>query len=212
MKKNKAEDYEPLNVFLTQEKTPIAYRNKVECLKLSGMSEEEACEIALGPIELELYYEVGHGLFAVEAEAVESGVIHSPYSGEELEEDENKEAIQYTTKEDVKISASAGIPLIELAYKLKAKIDQIARNGLIACFEGKYDTITIPKRGDHEYYSLAVLDMPYAIFYFQSMQFDGNRLSFLGVDEDDSEVFMDESELPDNGLLYLCDFIQTGCY
>lgn len=211
MKKNKAEDYEPLNVCLTQEKTPIAYRNKVECLKLSGMSEKEACEIALEPIELELYYEVGQGLFAVEAEAVESGLIHSPYSGEELEEHENKEVVQYA-KEEVKINALAGISSIEIAYKLKAKIDQIARDGLIACFEGKCDMIKIPKKGDNEYYSLAVLDMPYAIFYFQSMQFNGNRLSFLGVNEDDSEVFMDESELPDNGLLYLYDFIQTGCY
>lgn len=211
MKKNKAEDYEPFNVGLTQEKTPIAYRNKVECLKLSGMSDKEACEIALGPIELELYYEVGHGLFAVEAEAVESGVIHSPYSGEELEEDENKEAIQYA-REDIKINASPGMSSIELAYNLKAKIDQIARDGLIACFEDKYDTIKIHKRSDNEYYSLAVLDMPYAIFYFQNMQFDGNRLSFLGVNEYGLESFMDESELPDNGLLYLYDFIQTGCY
>lgn len=211
MKKNKAEDYEPLNVCLTQEKTPIAYQNKVECLKLSGMSQKEACKIALEPIELELYYEVGHGLFAVEAEAVESGVIHSPYSGEELEEDKNIEAIQYA-KEDVKINASPDMSSIELAYKLKAKIDQIARDGLIACFEDKYGTIKIPKRGDNKYYSLAMLDMPYAIFYFQNMQFDGNRLSFLGVNEDGFESIMDESELPDNGLLYLYDFIQTGCY
>lgn len=32
--------------------------------------------------ELELYYEEGRGAFAVESEAVESGEIYSPYSGE----------------------------------------------------------------------------------------------------------------------------------
>ena len=37
-------------------------------------------------IELEVYYEVGYGLFAVEADAVESADIYSPYSGELCEE------------------------------------------------------------------------------------------------------------------------------
>ena len=37
-------------------------------------------------IELEIYYEKGTGLFAVESEAVESGTIYSPYTGELCEE------------------------------------------------------------------------------------------------------------------------------
>lgn len=211
MKKNNAEEYEPLDVYLTPEKMPVAYRNKVECLKLSGMSEEQACEVALEPVELELYYEVGHGLFAVESEAVESGLIRSPYTGEELEEDGNEDVAPCRT-EDVRISAPAGMPLVELAYRLKAETDRIARNGLITCFEGKHGTVEIPRRGDDGYYSLLVLDMPYDVFYFRYMRLDGGKLSFSGVNEDGCEVSMDESELPDNGLLYLYDFMQTGCY
>ena len=35
--------------------------------------------------ELEIYYEKGYGLFAVDSEAVNSGTIFSPYSGAEGE-------------------------------------------------------------------------------------------------------------------------------
>lgn len=84
MKKNDAENYEPLIAYLTPDKTPIAYENKVRCLMTGGMSREEAEKVALEPIELELYYETGHGLWAVESEAVESDTVLSPYTGEEL--------------------------------------------------------------------------------------------------------------------------------
>jgi hypothetical protein len=50
-------------------------------------SEEEAIKwIETTPFELELYYEKGYGLFAVEAEAVENTDVHSPYSDAILEE------------------------------------------------------------------------------------------------------------------------------
>lgn len=53
----------------------------------SGMSSEEAERVALEPIELELYYEVGSGLMAVESEAVEAnGSIFSPYTGDEYDD------------------------------------------------------------------------------------------------------------------------------
>lgn len=74
---NGAEDAEIIMIRLTPEKFPIAYANKVKCLMLSGLSEEEAEKMAMEPIDLELYYEVGVGLMAVE-----SGTIYSPYSGE----------------------------------------------------------------------------------------------------------------------------------
>lgn len=77
MKKNSEKNYESIMVYLTPNKTPIAYKNRVKCLMSSGMSSEEAERFALGPIELELYYEVGSGLMAVESEAVE---INRPIS------------------------------------------------------------------------------------------------------------------------------------
>jgi len=49
----------------------------------NGMTREEAeTAVAQMQIELEIYYEKGHGLFAVETEAVDSGTIYSPYSNE----------------------------------------------------------------------------------------------------------------------------------
>lgn len=79
---NSAEDAEIISVRLDPERFPIAYANKVECLMLSGLSEEEAKKEAMMPIDLELYYEVGVGLMAVEPGAVESGTIYSPYTRE----------------------------------------------------------------------------------------------------------------------------------
>lgn len=85
-KLNTAENYEHLaNVKLTKEKYPIAYENKVEeLMEENSMSREEAESVIKDmEIELEIYYEKGYGLFAVESEAVESGTIYSPYSKEE---------------------------------------------------------------------------------------------------------------------------------
>lgn len=88
MKLNRAENYEHLcHVSLDKEKYPIAFRNKVEeLIDECGLSRKEAEEVVIGmKIELELYYEKGHGLFAVEADVAESGEIYSPYTGEKLE-------------------------------------------------------------------------------------------------------------------------------
>lgn len=88
---NNSDNYEHLcDVVLTKDKFPIAYENKVkELMDECSMSREEA-ENAIKDmkIELEVYYEVGYGLFAIESEAVESGTIYSPYSGELCEEPE----------------------------------------------------------------------------------------------------------------------------
>ena len=82
---NGAETYEPITIILTKEVTPISYRNKVEEYVEQGLyaSVEEAEE--KNPkieIDCEMYYEKHSGLFLVESEAVESGTIYSPYSGE----------------------------------------------------------------------------------------------------------------------------------
>ena len=85
-KLNSAECYESLGTIkLSKEKTPIAYENKVqELMNECGVSREEAEQITNDiEFELEIYYEQGSGLFAVESEAVESGTIYSPYTREE---------------------------------------------------------------------------------------------------------------------------------
>lgn len=81
---NSSDEYELLcKVTLTKDKYPIAFENKVlELIEECGMMREQAEEsIEKMEIELEVYYENGYGLFAVDSEAVTSGTIYSPYSG-----------------------------------------------------------------------------------------------------------------------------------
>ena len=94
MKKNTAENYESINVRLTKWTFPIAFNNKVEELleeKAFNTREEAEKWLSQTPIELEIYYEKGKGLFGVEAEAIESigNEICSPYSKECFEDSED---------------------------------------------------------------------------------------------------------------------------
>jgi len=79
------ETMESIEVSLTKERTPRAFENRVQCLMISGMSREDAEKAAYEPIELELFYEIGYGLFAVDSMATESyGACHSPYTSKEI--------------------------------------------------------------------------------------------------------------------------------
>ena len=84
IKMNNADNYESINITLSKENTPIAYQNKLDelmdCKAFDDQSDAEKW-LSETPIELELYYENGYGLFGVEAEALENMEIHSPYSG-----------------------------------------------------------------------------------------------------------------------------------
>ena len=88
VKLNSAENYEPIEIKLTKRITPIAYRNKIEEMVEQGCYEtiEEAeKDNPIFVMECEIYYDKHSGLFVVESGAVESGLIYSPYSGEECE-------------------------------------------------------------------------------------------------------------------------------
>ena len=89
VKSNNSDEYESIGKFkLTEEKTPKAFKAKVEELvEECGMTEEQAKALVKDmEFELEIYYEKGTGLFAVESDAVESGTIYSPYTAELCEE------------------------------------------------------------------------------------------------------------------------------
>ena len=90
MKANKVGQEETISVLLTRRTFPIAFQNKLNELMEQGAfdNEEDATKwIESNPIVLEIMYEKHSGLFAVESEAIESGEIISPYSGEEIEND-----------------------------------------------------------------------------------------------------------------------------
>jgi hypothetical protein len=80
---------ETVEVLLSPQTTPVAYWRKVRCLMYSGMSRREAEEsVSDTPVILELFYDTGRGLFAVESEAVLDTAIYNPYTGEEIPESE----------------------------------------------------------------------------------------------------------------------------
>lgn len=84
VKLNNDDNYERLcSVTLTKDKFPIAYKNKLEELVKHGFTEKQAEDIiSVTPIELEVYYHIDYGLFAVETQAVADGAdIYSPYTG-----------------------------------------------------------------------------------------------------------------------------------
>ena len=92
IKVNNEDCIESIWITLDERKYPIAHKNKVDELIESGTfnSVEEAKEwVNNTPIELELYYEKHSGLFAVEAEAIDSGMesLCSPYTKAEFDSD-----------------------------------------------------------------------------------------------------------------------------
>lgn len=92
IKVNNEDCIESIWITLDERKYPIAHKNKVDELIESGAfnSVEEAKEwVNNTPIELELYYEKHSGLFAVEAEAIDSGMesLCSPYTKAEFDSD-----------------------------------------------------------------------------------------------------------------------------
>ena len=91
LKLNNLEEMEVLTVKLSKEKTPIAWKNRVQSLLNSGLTRKEAEEFASEPLDLEMYYNQNAGLFLVECDAVESGTIYDPYSGELMDEADEEE-------------------------------------------------------------------------------------------------------------------------
>lgn len=75
---------ETINIRLTPETFPIAYKNKVDELMEEGAfdtREEAELWVRTTPICFELIYEKGQGLIGVESEAIENCDLSSPYSG-----------------------------------------------------------------------------------------------------------------------------------
>lgn len=84
---NAPKDLEFITIKLTEDKYPIAYRNKLEELMDNGCTEQEAREmIDAMTFEMELVYHKNNGLFLVESEAIECGEIYSPYDASKCDD------------------------------------------------------------------------------------------------------------------------------
>ena len=112
MNLNPDDKIETIEVILTEDNYPIAYKNKLDELMEQEVfpSRKEAIRwLSKTPITLELYYEKHSGLFAVESGALEATPesIRSPYSGE-----------PFTEKEEQNEAAMNGIQLLSALRKL----------------------------------------------------------------------------------------------
>lgn len=90
------EEEECIDIYLTPEKYPIAFKNKVDELVELGVYEtrkDAEIELRKYPIQLDLIYEKHYGLFAVESEALD--LCTSPYSKKDIEIDKNYEDEDY---------------------------------------------------------------------------------------------------------------------
>lgn len=78
-----------LDVYLSPDEYPETYKKKhTELVQSCGMTEKEATELLKkNPIQLEFFYSMDQGLFAVESEAVECTSIYNPYNGAEIPND-----------------------------------------------------------------------------------------------------------------------------
>lgn len=78
---------EVIEVILTPEKYPIAFKNKVDELIEQGVFNSRTKAehwVRTTPICLELLYEKHSGLFAVESEALETDTCVSPYTNKNI--------------------------------------------------------------------------------------------------------------------------------
>ena len=86
-----------IEIFLCPNKHPVAYQRKLWELVNQGMTRHEAETILLRPLQLELFYDIDTGLFAVEAEATECCEIYNPYSSRIIPNDNLPEKPEPTT-------------------------------------------------------------------------------------------------------------------
>ncbi|OQA46903.1 MAG: hypothetical protein BWY47_01522 [Bacteroidetes bacterium ADurb.Bin302] len=90
LRKHNYDEMETVDVYLSEDKTPVAFARKLkELLEQKAFNSEDEAKnwIRKTPFSMELYYSIDQGLFLVESEAVESdSEIYNPYTGEELDE------------------------------------------------------------------------------------------------------------------------------
>lgn len=95
------EDYdEVFEVTTSPDINPLTFRQRVQCLMISGMTQTEAEQHAITtPIQLSLFYDIGRGAFAIATDAVEETPLYNPYTGEEIPEEtasEESQGVSYT--------------------------------------------------------------------------------------------------------------------
>lgn len=81
----KDEVCEVIDLVTTPDTYPELFRCRVKCLTGSGLPQSEAEKfVASTPLKLELFYDIGRGSFAVDAETVGNTPLYNPYTGKEI--------------------------------------------------------------------------------------------------------------------------------
>ncbi len=76
---------EVIDILLSPNRYPVAFERKVRCVMSGGLSRQEAeAYVLTTPLQLEIFYDIGRGLFALEPEPIESITVFNPYTGKEI--------------------------------------------------------------------------------------------------------------------------------
>ena len=76
---------EVIDVVTTPDTYPELFRRRVKSLMSSGLPQPEAEKFVVSTaLQLELFYDIGRGGFAVDAEAVGNAPLYNPYTGKEI--------------------------------------------------------------------------------------------------------------------------------
>lgn len=76
---------EVIDVITTPDTHPELFRRRVKCLMISGLPQAEAEKVVVSaPLKLELFYDIGRGSFAIDAEAIGNTPLYNPYTGKEI--------------------------------------------------------------------------------------------------------------------------------
>lgn len=79
------ETCEVIDIVTTPGAYPELFRRRVKCLMNSGLPQPEAEKFVVSTaLQLELFYDIGRGSFAVDAEAVGNAPLYNPYTGKEI--------------------------------------------------------------------------------------------------------------------------------
>lgn len=79
------ETCEVIDIVTTPDAYPELFRRRVKSLMSSGLPQPEAEKFVVSTaLQLELFYDIGRGSFAVDAEAVGNAPLYNPYTGKEI--------------------------------------------------------------------------------------------------------------------------------
>lgn len=117
------------------------------------------------------------------------------------------EAVEINEIDLGKLSHIEGESLNDELSRIKEVLEQRSRKALIDLIANE-NVFVIPKRNG-KHFILGMIDMNFRTFYFYAVVLIDGALHFLGHKDNNKNVpfLLSEHDLPDNGLLYIYEYL-----